>query len=193
MLRFCAAAVLTIAPLAAQKFPIELDWSKLAAKAVEKSEITLDESMLGLASQFMNLAGDQAKGKEKEMEQAKLVLKGLKAIHVRNYEFAKEGDYSPSDVEAIQKAIETSGWKKIVSSVERNGETSGVYLNTDGTAIKGLIVLAAERKELSVVQIIGEINPNQLASLGGVMGIPKMEFNNAGNVKLKDKEKTKGN
>jgi hypothetical protein len=37
------------------------------------------------------------------------------------------------------------------------------------------VVVTAEPKELSVVQIIGPIDPAMLSELGGKMGIPKIE------------------
>jgi hypothetical protein len=39
--------------------------------------------------------------------------------------------------------------------------------------LAGLVILSAERKELSIVIIDGAIDLNQLSKLGGSFGIPK--------------------
>ena len=54
------------------------------------------------------------------------------------------------------------------------GENSEVYLLKHGDEIGGLVVIAAEPKELTIVHIDGPINPEELSELGGHMGIPKI-------------------
>src|SRR4029077_2908975 len=66
---------------------------RLAAKASETADVTLDGSLLKLAAKFLSAdEPDQAKVK-------KLVV-GLKGIYVRTFEFENEGEYSESHVTA---------------------------------------------------------------------------------------------
>jgi hypothetical protein len=39
-----------------------------------------------------------------------------------------------------------------------------------------MVVIAAEPKELSFIDIVGSIDPEQLSLLGGQFGIPKMDL-----------------
>lgn len=142
---------------------------RLAQKAKEAVDVTLDASMLQLASGFLSRDDpDQARVK-------KLVSK-LKGVYVRSFEFDREGQYSPSDVAGIRASVRGPGWSRIVGVKEaKSGEDSEVYLKKDGSQLSGIVVIVAEPKELTVVDIDGPIDPEELSELGGHMGIPKFE------------------
>jgi hypothetical protein len=142
---------------------------KLASKASEVVDVTLDEPMMKLASKFMAADEDDAEARE--------LIKDLKGVYVKSFEFDKEGEYSQADLDAIRSQLTSSSWSKMVSVVEkRSGEISEVYMMTEsgGKTILGLAILAAEPKELTVVNIIGPIDMEKLSALEGKMGIPKM-------------------
>jgi hypothetical protein len=46
----------------------------------------------------------------------------------------------------------------------------------DGAKAQGIVVIAAEPKELTVVQLLGSIDPSMLGALSGQFGIPRMQF-----------------
>lgn len=163
------------------KMPVDLE--KLAARATESVDVTLDASMLQLASKFLS------NGDPDEIQVKKLVSK-LKGIYVRSFEFDKEGQYSLSDVKSIRTQLKAPGWARIVGVTSLKGENSEVYLKKDGDKIGGLVVIAAEPKELTIVHIDGPINPEELSELGGHMGIPKMgkDLKGAGKAENRDKE-----
>lgn len=159
------------------KIPLNLD--RLAQRATESVDVTLDASMLQLASGFLSKEdADQVKVK-------KLVSK-LKGVYVRSFEFDKEGQYSMADVEAIRVQLKAPVWSRIVGVKSIKGDNSEVYLKKDGEQVGGLVVLDAEPKELTIVHIDGPINPEELSELSGHMGIPRL-----GKAKNKAYEKEK--
>jgi hypothetical protein len=102
------------------------------------------------------------------------VIKGLKGIYVKNFEFDSPGQYSQADVEAIRSQLTGPGWQRIVTSFsKRSGERDEVYLLKNGDKINGITVLVAEARELTVVNIVGAIDPEKLGELGGHFGIPE--------------------
>jgi hypothetical protein len=145
------------------KMPVNLD--KLAERASESVDVTLDASTLRLASGFLS------KENPDEVEVKELVGK-LKGVYVRSFQFDKPGQYSLSDVEAIRSQFRAPEWSRIVGVKSIKGENTEVYVQKAGDHIGGLVVLNAEPKELTVVHIDGPINPEQLSRLGGHMGIP---------------------
>ena len=171
MKKALALILLMAWPMCAQEFRLPASFDELAEKAEEVVDITLDASMLGLASAFLS-------GKTDEEAQVKELVKGLKGIYVRVFEFAEEGAYSPSDYEDLRSQLQTPEWNRIVSvrSRKKSGDNAEVYLRKDGDRISGLTVLAAEPKELVVVHIDGPININDLAKLGGSFGIPDLDI-----------------
>jgi hypothetical protein len=96
---------------------------------------------------------------------------------VKSFEFDKEGEYSQADLDAIRSQLTSSSWSRMVGVIsKREGEISEIYMMTEsgGKKILGLAILAAEPKELTVVNIVGPIDIEKLSSLEGKMGIPKM-------------------
>jgi hypothetical protein len=159
-----------ISAAAAQQSPglLQFDWEKLAAKAVEKTDINLDGPMLQMGSAFLSHSeGDGAKLKQ--------IVQGLKGVYVKTFEFDKEGQYSEADVTALRSQLRSPEWSTVVDSKEKH-ESSAIFMKTDGKQVQGLVIISAEPKELTVVQILGSIDPSMLSELGGKMGIPKMEM-----------------
>ncbi len=158
------------------KWPVSFD--KLAKEAKESVDVTLDASMLQLASGFLEKD-------DPEQAHVKKVVSKLKGIYVRSFEFDKEGQYSMADVDALRSQL--TGWTRIVGVTSSKGENTGVYLKKNGDQIEGLFIIDAEPKELTVVHIDGPIRPEELNELGGHMGIPKM-----GPLHRSDKDNRKG-
>lgn len=166
---FLTVVVVSIAlPGVAQAGKLELkNLEKLADRAAEVNDVTLDGSLLQLAVSVMKSSGDP------DAAQVVEVIKGLKGIYVKNFEFDSPGQYSQADVESIRSQLTGPGWQRIVTSyTKRSGERDEVYLLKDGDKINGITVLVAEARELTVVNIVGAIDPEKLGELGGHFGIP---------------------
>ena len=162
-------ALLSIAlPGVAQAGKLELqNLERLADKAAEVNDVTLDGSLLQFATTVLKKSGDP------DAAQVVDVMKGLKGIYVKSFEFDSPGQYSPADVEAIRAQLKGPGWQRIVTSFsKRNNERDEVYLLKNGDRIDGITVLVAEAKELTVVNIVGSIDPEKLGELGGHFGVP---------------------
>jgi len=185
MKRVCGVvmALALCAPLGwAQSKGFDFDWSKLAPKSVETVEVNLDGNMLRMASRFLN-----SKGKNSEEAAAKELLQNLQGIYVRSFRFAGPGEYSLADVDKFRSQFNGGGWNKIVDvrSTRQGGDNAGVYLKSDGDQIQGIVVIAAEPKELTVVNILGNIRPEQIQELGGKFGIPDIALPDEAKKQLK--------
>ena len=141
---------------------------KLAAKAEETVDVTIDGPMLQLATKFLSSKKpDEAKAKE--------LVAGLKGIYVKSFEFDKEGAYSDEDVSAIRAQIRAPAWSRIVGvRSKRERENVEVFTRMEGDKIIGLAIISAEPKELTIVNIVGPIDLDKLSDLEGEFGIPRM-------------------
>jgi len=156
-----AALTLTLSSnVLAQSFQIPDRIEQLAPKARESVNITLDGPLLQLASQFMG-------ANEQEVKQ---LVSNLKAVHVRSFEFDREGQFSDADVESVRVQLRT-GWSRIIDTRDE-GEHVEIYVKRDKEQLGGVVILSAERRELAIVHIDGPINLKQLSLLGGHLGIP---------------------
>jgi hypothetical protein len=152
----------------AQDVSIPINIERLSAKAVESVNVTVDGPLLALASQFLSSSDPQQK-------QVKELISNLKGVYVRSFEFADAGQYSDADVEAVRSQLQAPVWSKMVTVRSKtDGENVDVFFKMDKGQIAGLVVIAAEAKELTIVNIVGSINLDQLSKLGGQFGIPKL-------------------
>src|SRR5690349_18780727 len=165
---FILAGVLT--PLAAQEIRLPANLDKLAAKAEESVDVTLDGSMLRLAARFLS-------DRDHDQVKVKRLIAGLQGIYVRSFTFARDGEYNMADVDSLRAQAQSPTWARIVGVVsKRNHEDVDVYFKNTGDKLGGVLIIAAEPRELTVVNIVGTIDPEDLSDLGGEFHIPKLEI-----------------
>jgi hypothetical protein len=153
-------------------FPVELD-KKLAARASDVNEVTMNKTMLKFASQFLD-------SKDKNDVQAQRLIQNLNAIYVRSYEFSEPGQYTPEDLKTIRQQFLGPDWNPMVKVRSKKGEgDTDVYVKMVGNEVKGMFVLNAEPKELDMVFISGTIRPEDLKDLSGNFGVPKINLQNS--------------
>ena len=100
----------------------------------------------------------------------------IAGIYIKSFEFKKEGEYSPSDLDQIRAQLKSPEWSRIVGVKDaENGENLEVWVRTVNGKVKGVAILAAEPKELTVANLVGSVDLNSLAELGGHFGLPRME------------------
>ncbi len=144
------------------------DFSDLAKRATESVVVTLDRDMLQSAAQFMS-------PKDSGGDAAGAVISGLEGIYVRHFTFAHDHDYSRADVDSILKQLHEPVWAPMVSVHDTGkSEDVNIYLCRENGHTKGMVIVAAEPRELTVVNIVGDIDPAKLAQLGGRFGIPNV-------------------
>jgi Domain of unknown function (DUF4252) len=168
-IRIAFITCIALAPLGAQELKIPASLDRLAEKASEVVDVTMDANLLQLASRFLS-------DKNTDDAQVKKVIGGLKGVYVKSFEFEKAGEYQDSDIEPLRAQLRMPAWSRIVGVRSRkSGENAEVYVKTENGKIDGLAILATEPKELTIVSIEGSISPEQLNELSGHFGIPKVE------------------
>ena len=164
MLLLLGGAVITAHAQGARLQIDQLD--SLANRASETVDVKLDERLMLTAAKIFS---------EKDDADIKEILKGLKGIYVKSFEFEKEGQYSPADVESVMSQLRGGGWSKIVGvRSKKDGDNVDVYLMMQGDQIEGLAVISAEPKEFTVVNIVGPVNLEKLTKLEGQFGVPDL-------------------
>jgi hypothetical protein len=172
--------VLLALPVAmrAQEVKIPADVELLSSKAKETVEVTMDGPMLRWASKFLSAEDPE------EQKCARLVA-NLKGIYVRSFEFDKEGAYTKDEVEALRSQVHSPEWTRVVGvRSETDGENVDVFFKLENEQMAGIVIISAEPRELTFVNIVGPLQVDQLADLGGEFGIPRLH--------TKDMRKQKG-
>jgi hypothetical protein len=149
---FALVTTLLAAPsVFAQK--LELKFDALAAKASRKVEVDLDTRLLHLAAR---VSGDR---------EVNTLLSGVKAVHVRNYEFLKSGAYSQKDLDSLRKQVTAQPrWSQIISTKE-DDETVEIYVAAEADKVTGCLILNAEDTQLSIIYLEGTMTLAQMKRL----------------------------
>ena len=171
----CATALLVLAAHAvqAQDVTIPLNIERLSAKAVESVNVTVDGALLQLAAKFLSRS-------DPEQRAVKNLISNVKGVYVRSFEFAGPGQYSEADVDALRAQLKAPQWSRMVNvRSTRGGENVDVFFRMEKERIAGLVLIATQPHELTIVNIVGGIDLDQLASLGGYFGIPQVNVGTA--------------
>ena len=172
MRKFILIAALTLLcalPAAAQQ--IDMDFPGLADRAEEVVDVTVDANMLKLAAKFFS-------SRNADERALREMINGLQGIYVRSYEFAKDGEYDPRLVDRVKSQLGPT-WKPLVTVRSKKRDNVNIYANMQGENVTGLVIIATEPREFTVVNIQGPIDIERLAQMEGQFGIPR--FSKEGN------------
>jgi len=126
------------------------------------TDVTLDGSLLEFAVKII----EKAEEGDEDVAQLKSIVKNLKGIYIKSFEFDEASQYSKADVEAIRSQLTSPRWTKIVQSIDkRHNEHDEIYLLKVGERVGGVVILVAEAKELTVVNIVGDVPVDKIAAL----------------------------
>ena len=154
-------------PASAQRINLDLPGlAGLADRADEVVDITLDATMIRLAAKFLG-------GSDPEEREIRDMISGLQGIYVRSYEFSKDGEYDRALIDRVKSQLGPS-WKPLVTVRSKTKENVNIMADMRGERVAGLVILAAEPRELTIVNIVGEIDIDKLSRLEGEFGIPRI-------------------
>jgi|KBSMisStaDraftv2_1062788.scaffolds.fasta_scaffold07401_5 Domain of unknown function (DUF4252) len=174
--RFPARIVISLAACAALLLPLgasasdpELrlpDFSHLRQHAVDFTDVTIDGFLLRIARK---MAADE------QDNEAMSILKDIKSVRVRAFEFDSDDAYSGTDLDSIRQQLAAPGWTAVVQQRSREQHSNvDVYMNVDGDKILGIAVIESEPRSFTVVNVVGNIDIAKLAKLAGGLGLPKV-------------------
>lgn len=139
----------------------------LNAKATETVDVNIDERLMQLTAKFLS-------GKDPDEVKVKELVSGLKGIYVKSFEFEREGEYTPADIESIRSQLKNPAWSRVLNITSKREGSVEVYLMSNVSQIGGLVVLATDPKELTIVNIVGPVDLDKLSQLEGQFGVPEL-------------------
>ena len=152
--------------LCAQQFQFSLD--HLTSKASDSFDVSLNSGMLQFAAKFLD-------GKDPDEAKVKKLIVGIEGIYIKSFEFSKEGAYLPADVEKVRDQLKAPQWSRIVG-IKSGGERSNieVWARNEKGRVSGVAILSSEPRQLTVANLVGNIDLESLADRGGHFGLPNI-------------------
>ena len=154
------------ATLWAQQFQFNLDY--LSSKASNSFDVSLNTSMLQFAARFLDT-------KDPDEAKVKKLIVGIEGIYIKSFEFKNPGGYAPADLEKVRTQLKAPEWSRIVG-MKSGGESENieVWARNEKGKVTGVAILASEPRQLTVCNLVGNIDLDSLADLGGHFGLPNL-------------------
>ncbi len=166
-----AALAIGVAPARAQLLQLP-DLSKLNIGATDVVDVSVDQALLGLAASFMSGGTDDA--------EIKSLLSSLKGIYVKSFTYGKDGAYDPAILDGVRRQLSGGQWSRLLAAKSAaEGSDTAIYLWRNGDKPGGLAVLSAGPREVTLVNIVGTIDLEQLRTLQGKFGVPDLKMGDA--------------
>jgi hypothetical protein len=146
------------------------DLRLLEAKASEVVSVNLDAPLLGLAAGFLDdRKPDEAAAKE--------LVAGLEGVYVRSFTFDADFAYANTDIDALRRQLSAPRWQRVVEVRSLKERTNcDVYISMEGNRANGLVIIATEPRELTIVNIVGSVDLRKLHRLEGRFGVPNLQL-----------------
>jgi hypothetical protein len=162
--------VLVLAPamVAAQTGKLDLRFDHLAAIAEETVDITLDGAILRLASGFLS-------NRDEDQRRVKEAISGVTGIYVRSFKFGHADAFSLSEMGKVRSQLDSS-WQRIVTVRSKSSNNVEIYVRPAEKTTRGIVIIAAEPRQFTVVHLAGEIDLERLGDLQGEFGMPDLEL-----------------
>ena len=161
-----AAVCLTMPVLVTAEGPqLKLpSFPELKRQATESVDVTLGWMPLHLVGWLMN-------DDDPDSAQVRKTLQGLKSVQVRSFQFSADYAYPQAEIDQLRGQLAAPGWSPLVQVRKRgdqegrNKENVDIYLALEDKKVKGLVIIACEPREFTVVNIVGTIDLEQIAGL----------------------------
>jgi hypothetical protein len=169
--RSCAFALITASlSLAARaESPGVVDFGKFTppGKGSEFVEVNIRSNLLNFAALLV----------EKEEPEAAKLLRSVQLIRVNVVGLTDANrDELQKRVQGIRQDLEGRGWERNVNVQGNKGEDVGVYTQTQGgTALAGVAVTVIDPKNVVLVNVVGDIRPEQIVALGEKLDIKPLK------------------
>ena len=154
------ASLLAISPAWAQEdelraFPGYVDFGQLSDIFGEPNvEIAIGKGLLSFVGIFT----------QSEDPEVADMFSRLDGVRVQVYETEYLADGAVDLIKGVSSNLSSSGWAPVVS-VNSADEQVRIFMKLNGDTIEGITVMAVEPHEAAFINVIGMLDPNELARL----------------------------
>ncbi|MGB5291196.1 MAG: DUF4252 domain-containing protein [Lysobacterales bacterium] len=114
---------------------------------------------INLGGTMLNFVGMMSSSESPETSE---MISKLKGIRVQIYSLEENADVARSQFSDTKSSLKSSGWEPIVQ-VNEDDEQVLVYMKTLDGNMEGMTVMVVDDEEAVFVNVIGQLNPAELA------------------------------
>jgi len=116
---------------------------------------------INLGGTMLNFVGMMSSSDSQETSD---LISKLKGIRVQIYSMADNSDAAKSQFGKTKSHLKTSGWEPIVQ-INEDDEQVLVYMKSVNGNMEGMTVMVVDDEEAVFVNVIGQLNPAELAKV----------------------------
>lgn len=123
---------------------------------------------ISIGGALLGFVGAMAKNEDPD---AAAIMSKLKGVRVSVYSTEEVGaEAALNQVAEVKKWLTNSDWEAIVQ-VNEDDEQVQIFMNLDGDKMNGLTLMAVDSEEAVFINVIGQLDPSELASVMGKFDI----------------------
>jgi hypothetical protein len=141
----------------------------MASEHASRTAFTFDRDMLQTANALLSSGSGAGE---------------LSSVSFETYRYREPAFYIPEAMHGLIAAYSAAGWQHLVNQNASPRESASptrpltdLWMHFRGTNIDALTVLIRAPREMTVVEVSGELKPMDLLHLGGHFGIPRVDPN----------------
>jgi len=150
---------------------LDIDTEELKSQADEVVEVNLDGKALEQGSKLLAVRSGISNS-------FKSVLGSIKGIYRFTYRFALGNPYGIDAMENLHRQMTDSGWAPMID-VQNRKESTGLtvysYTSEDDSP-NGITVISNDPSEITVLNLVGDVDLEALARVGETLGMPVMSI-----------------
>ena len=98
-------------------------------------------------------------GDEPELQ---AVLRGLDGVRIKVYDITGDVSGAAAELGVLSNDLQGRNWEPVLR-VKEDGEQADLLVKTSEETVRGLVLLVIDDKEAVVINVMGELQPEQLA------------------------------
>lgn len=136
-------------------------------KGSEFVEVQVSSNLLNFAAQLV----------EKEQPEAAKLLRSVQLVRVNVVGLNdKNREEMEKRIQKIRLDLEERGWDRNVNVQGKSGEDVGIHTQTrGGETLAGVAITVIEKKNVVLVNVVGDIRPDQITALGDSLNIKPLK------------------
>ena len=157
------ALLLMLAPIALPAASLDVlklpDFRGLEARASDSVNLSVDPWMLNLMGGFIKDGDDDA-------ADTKRIMKGIKSIQIRSFEFDQDFAYPAAEIEGVRRQLNAPGWSRLLQT--HNAATSenvDMYLMIEEQQPRAFALIRSEPKSFTIISVVGTVSVQDMAKL----------------------------
>jgi hypothetical protein len=135
------------------------DFEALERRATDSVNISMGPFMLQTAARLMHDQNpdDTALGR---------ILGGITCLEIHSFQFAEDFAYAESDLDAVRRQVAGPEWTPLVAVRDhRQHEKVDIRMRTDHARPSGLVLIASEPREFTILVITGKFRAEDVPQL----------------------------